>query len=88
MRVCSLRVSLHRAHYGAVLESQGDGHEDEVEQEHGEPQGFVHFPAEAGDAQHDEAQHSEQDEHRACHAGAVHFNRNALDDAVQQPWQR
>lgn len=50
---------LDRADQELVLEHQRDGDEDEVEEEHGEPEALVHPPLETGDAQDDEQQHAE-----------------------------
>lgn len=50
---------LDRADQELVLEHQRDGDEDEVEEEHGEPEALVHPPLETGDAQDDEQQHTE-----------------------------
>ena len=73
---------------GTVLEPKWNGHEDKVEEEHGDAQGFVHLPAEASDAQHHEAQHPKEDEDRAGHSRTAHHHRGPDDHAVQQPRKR
>lgn len=68
-----------------VLEHQWDGHENEVQQEHGETKPSVHLPAEAGDRHDDEQQHHEQDGDRTHHPHRVHLNGLSVDNAVYQP---
>lgn len=87
---CSLVpfVILDRTHQDLVLEHQRHGDEDEVEEEHCEPEASVHPPFEAGDAHYDEQQHAEQNRYAAYHADRVHLDGSSVDQAVQQPRHR
>ena len=77
-----------RTDEGAVLESERHGHEDEIEEEHGDTERLVHLPAETGDGQHHEAQHPEQDQHGTRHARTVDLHRTVEHHRVQKPRQR
>ncbi len=77
-----------RTDEGAVLESERHGHEDEIEEEHGDTERLVHLPAETGDGQYHEAQHPEQDQHGARHARTVDLHRTVEHHRVQKPRQR
>ncbi|KAK1136288.1 hypothetical protein K0M31_000852 [Melipona bicolor] len=81
-------VFLDRTDQDLVLEHQRDGDEDEVEEEHGEPESFVHPPLETGDAKDHERQHAEEDRYAAHHAHRVHLHGFSVDQAVQQPRYR
>lgn len=76
------------AHQQLVLEAEADGHEDEVQQEHGEAEALVHLPVEAGDRHDDEQQHHEEYRYAAHHALRAHFHRLSVEDSVQQPRHR
>lgn len=67
----------------SVLEQQWDGHEHEVQDEHGEAETLVHLPVEAGDGHDDEDQHEEEDGDGTHHADTVHLHGLSVDDAVQ-----
>ena len=56
-----------------VLEPEGDGDEDEVEDEHGEPHALGHLPVEDEDGEEDEEEHAEEDGDRADHPGGRHL---------------
>lgn len=79
------RVDLEGAHEEFVLEHEGDGDENEVEQKHGETEALVHLPPEARDGHDDEQQHHEEDRYGADHALGVHLHGLPVYDAIQQP---
>lgn len=83
-----MRRCLEGALHEIVLEHQRNGYEHKVQQEHGETKGFVHFPVESSDRQHNEDQHHEEYGNRAHHADGVYCHRFAVDKAVQQPRYR
>lgn len=59
---------LNRAAESPVLESKGNGDENEVEDKHGYSKCFVHFPSGACNAENDKAQHAEKDENGTSHS--------------------
>ena len=67
------------------FEDERSGEENKVEEEHCDAEGLVHSPSETGDAQHDEAQHAEQHQHRAGHSRAVDRHRRAEGDRIEEP---
>lgn len=71
-----------------VFESQTDGNEDKVEEEHGEAKSPVHLPPEAGNTDDDKDQHGKEEDYTADHAFRVDLYGLAVDQPVEQPGQR
>lgn len=85
---CAVLAALHWTDQNLVLKHQRDGDEDEVEDEHREPEAPVHLPSEAGDAHDHEQQHAEQYRYTAHHANGVHLHGFPVDQTVQKPRNR
>ncbi len=65
-----------------VLEPEGDGDEDEVEDEHGESHALGHLPVEDEDGEEDEEEHAEEDGDRADHPGGRHLILRRIQDEL------
>lgn len=79
---CSQLLCLNRTADQVVLEHEGNGDENEIEQKHGEAESLVHLPPEAGDGHDDEQQHHEEDRYGADHAHRVHLHGLPVYDSV------
>lgn len=71
----------------AILQPKTGSNENEVQQEHGEPESLVHLPPEAGDAEDHEEQHGEEEDDAADHTLGVDLDWCPVYQPVEQPGQ-